>query len=368
MGVLAVKFVERAKPRVKPEHAPHRISGDRIRVGGSVHGIATEIADPTGAVWTLLECLDGTRPAGEIVDHVVERHPDSTREDIRGVLGQLIAMGYIEDTRADEPDELTERERTRYARGARFYRWVDLAPRPSRWETQLKLRDASVAVIGLGGTGGALALSLAASGVGHLHCVDGGTVELADLNHQVIYAEPSIGRGKAEAAAARLRELNSDISVTVSAGHLSSATGLADLTDLARRFDVLVLATGRTRAVREWANHASLRTRTPWVDAGYQGPRTAVAVYVPGLGACYECLRLADPAQEAEIKSNAAHAASAGIAGFLASYAVISLVAGISPVRSGRISGLNLVDPERGHIVEAPRRPGCPACGVKSGR
>ncbi|MCP3798301.1 ThiF family adenylyltransferase [Allokutzneria sp. A3M-2-11 16] len=360
-----MKFVERAKPRVKPEHAPHRISADRIRVGGSVHGIATEIADPTGAVWTLLENLDGTRVAGEVVDHVAERHPDSTREDIRGVLGQLIGMGYIEDTRADEPDELTERERTRYARGARFYRWVDLAPRPSRWEAQLKLRDASVAVIGLGGTGGALALSLAASGVGHLHCVDDGTVELADLNHQVIYSEPDIGWGKAEAAAARLRDLNSDISVTVSAERVASRT---DLTDLARRFDVLVLAIGGHSGVHESANHACLRTRTPWVDAGYQGPRAAVAVYVPGLGACYECLRLADPAQEAEIASNAAHAASAGIAGFLASYAVISLVAGISPVRSGRIGGLNLVVPEQAHVVEAPRLADCPACGVKSGR
>ncbi|GAA4029760.1 hypothetical protein GCM10022247_63610 [Allokutzneria multivorans] len=365
MGVLTVKFVERAKPRVKPEHAPHRISADRIRVGGSVHGIATEIADPTGAVWTLLESLDGTRSAGEVVDQVALRHPDSTREDIRGVLGQLIGMGYIEDTRPDEPKELTERERTRYTREARFYRWVDLAPRPSRWEAQLKLRDASVAVIGLGGSGGALALSLAASGVGHLHCVDGGTVALADLSHQVLFAESDIGRGKAEAAAARLRAVNSDISVTIGSERVCAPE---DLTALARRFDVLALATGRPGGVRERLNRSCLRTRTPWVDAGYHGPRTAVAVHVPGLGACYECLRPADPVQEAEIASNAAHVVSAGIAGFAASYAVISLIAGISPVRSGRIDGVNLVSPERAHVVEAPRRADCAACGVKSGR
>ncbi|MFB9905838.1 ThiF family adenylyltransferase [Allokutzneria oryzae] len=357
-----MRFVERAKPRVKPEHAPHRIAVDRIRIGGSVHGIATEVADPTGAVWTLLESLDGTRSAGEIVDHVAARHPDTRREDIRGVLGQLIGMGYIEDTRATEPDDLTAREKQRYARSAQFYRWVDLTPRPSRWETQLKLRDASVAIVGLGGTGGAVALSLAASGVGHLHCVDGAEVELSDLSHQIIYTENDIGRPKAEAAAARLRELNSDISVTVRREHVS---GTADLLALVRRHDVLLLAARAPGEIREWANRACLETGTPWVDSGYHGPRAAVAVYVPGLGACYECLRMAESGRIPEVASNAASAPSAGIAGFLAAYAVISLITGITPVRPGQVNGVNLVAPEDHYLVEGPMRIDCPACGVK---
>ena len=51
------------RPRIKPEHAPNRISAGRIRLGGHTYGVAAEVADPSGAVWTLLESMDGSRDA-----------------------------------------------------------------------------------------------------------------------------------------------------------------------------------------------------------------------------------------------------------------------------------------------------------------
>jgi hypothetical protein len=41
------------RPRVKPEHAPYRIAGGRIRIGGLSYGLAAEITDPDGWVWTM---------------------------------------------------------------------------------------------------------------------------------------------------------------------------------------------------------------------------------------------------------------------------------------------------------------------------
>lgn len=46
--------VPMSRPTVKPEHSPYRIAADRIRIGGDAYGLAAEIADPGGWVWTML--------------------------------------------------------------------------------------------------------------------------------------------------------------------------------------------------------------------------------------------------------------------------------------------------------------------------
>lgn len=47
------------RPRVKPEHAPYRIAGGKIRIGGVSYGLAAEISDPDGWVWTMLAAMGG---------------------------------------------------------------------------------------------------------------------------------------------------------------------------------------------------------------------------------------------------------------------------------------------------------------------
>jgi hypothetical protein len=50
------------RPKVKPEHAPYRIArGRKIRIGGVSYGLAAELADPDGWVWTMLAAMDGSR-------------------------------------------------------------------------------------------------------------------------------------------------------------------------------------------------------------------------------------------------------------------------------------------------------------------
>ncbi len=360
-----------AKPRVKPEHAPRRISGGRIRIGGAVFGVGAEIADPSGFVWTLLTLLDGDRTPDEVVARMVATHPELTGADAASMLGQLIGAGFVEDAGAPE-DTLTDREKTRYDRGRRFYRWVDRTPRGSSWEPQLALRAASVAVVGVGGAGGQAALELAASGVGHLHVVDRDTVELSNLNRQILYTEADIGRPKVDAAGERLRALNSDIHVTT---RRTEMAGIEDLAGIVDEFDVLLLCADRPGDIRAWANRACLAAGKPWVNSGYHGPRAAVATYVPGRGACYECSWLAEhdreaalgngkPYRTARTSPNAVCAPSAAACGSLAAYAVLGLITGIADVVPGRIHGVNLVAPETPYLVEDPRRADCPACGV----
>lgn len=361
------------RPRVKPEHQPYRLGADRIRIGGVSYGIAAEITDPDGLVWTLLQAMDGTNSVADIVDQAVRSHPDRPQPVVRAAVDQLVRSGYVEDAAAPDPSGLTERDKQRYDRARGYYRWLDLASRESTWEPQARLRRARVTIVGVGGTGGIAALALAAAGVGRLHCVDPDVVELSNLSRQVIYTEDDIGTAKADAAAARLSRLNTDISVTAERQRITSA---GDITPLARDCDVLLLSADEPPDVRVWTNRACLAAGRPWVDSGYHGPLVQVGAYVPGQGGCWECLHDAsrqrqvanganpDDAPERGVTvASATAAVPAGISGYLAAHQVIALITGVPPAEPGVIQAVNLAALDAPFTVrERPDRP-CPACG-----
>jgi bacteriocin biosynthesis cyclodehydratase domain-containing protein len=236
------------------------------------------------------------------------------------------------------------------------------------------LRDARVTILGMGGTGGIAAMALAASGVGHLHCVDPDEVELSNLSRQVLYTEDDIGSPKADRAVARLRRLNSDIAVT---GQRMAATCVADVLSLAQDCDVLVLTADRPPDVRIWANRACLAAKRPWVDAGYHGPLVQCGAFVPGEGPCWECVRLAMRDREAADGANtgdspersgavaqAVGAAAAGISGYLTAHLAISLITGVPTVTPGRVQTVNLAALDAPLVRDDPPHPRCEACGA----
>ncbi|MFF8676845.1 HesA/MoeB/ThiF family protein [Streptomyces sp. NPDC015237] len=373
------------RPRIKPEHRAYRTVDGHVRIGSVVHGIGAEVRDPDGWVWTLVEAMDGTRAATEVVAEVARRHPGLRlpEPDIAQAMADLTGAGYVEDAGADPPAELSERERERYGRGMTLMRWMDLTPRPSAWEPQLLLRRARVLLVGVGGTGGAAARDLVASGVGRLHCVEPDVVELSNLNRQTLFREHDLGRPKIDAVLASLRALNPDTTVT---GERREVRGPADLADLltgrsapGARYDALLLAADRPPAIRRWANRVCLASGTAWAEAGYRGPLVSVGVFTPGRGACWECLRDTEierrdlrlaPGQDEDVASprmpwNPANAVTAGLSGGLLAHAALMLLCGVPRIEPGRRFGLNLMLPGDPVEQRAERRPDCPACGAR---
>lgn len=82
-------------------------------------------------------------------------------------------------------------------------------------QAQQKLKAAKVLVVGAGGLGSPLLLYLAAAGVGTLGIVDFDTVDLSNLQRQILYTPQDLGKSKAHAAAERIRALNPLIQVVV---------------------------------------------------------------------------------------------------------------------------------------------------------
>ncbi|MFE4663849.1 HesA/MoeB/ThiF family protein [Streptomyces sp. NPDC056716] len=395
------------RPRVKPEHRAYRTVDGHVRIGSVVYGIGAEIADPQGWVWLLVEAMDGSRDPAAVIACVRAGHPAVAATDVRQAMADLLAAGFVEDAAAPVP--VPDRERERYSRGVPLLRWMDLGPRASAWEAQLLLRRARVLLLGVGGTGGYAAQSLVASGVGHLHCVDPDVVELSNLNRQPLYRESDIGHPKIDAALRTLRALNSDVTVT---GERREARGVGDLAELVsggRRtgggspaddspadgastdgasatgdlpptrpvYDLLVLAADRPLDLRRWVNRVCLAAGLPWVDAGYRGPLVTAGVYVPGSGACWECLRAGEadrrelrlaPGQDEDVASprlpwNPASAVTAGLSGGLLAHAALSLLTGVPALEPGVRFGVNLMVPGDRVLQRFPRRTDCPACG-----
>lgn len=110
------------------------------------------------------------------------------------------------------------------------------------------------------------------------------------------------------------------------------------------------------------------------MDAGYLGPLVHVGQYVPGRGACWQCLRDASLERDTALGAHFGDAADrgvavgavpAGISGYLAAHHVIGLLTGVPPPTPGTIQTVNLAALDSPFTVADPPRPGCPACGTR---
>ncbi|WP_432928628.1 HesA/MoeB/ThiF family protein [Microbispora sp. CA-135349] len=351
---------------MKAQHRPHRYGDDRIRIGGSIYGVAAEISDPDGYAWTALTAMDGTRTPDEVAARLRHAFPGLTAAEAAGVVGLLLNSGYVEDAAAPGPEELSLRELERYSRNAAFFRGVDLTPREHGWEAQVRLKRSRVLVLGLGGTGSHTAWALAACGVGEIHCVDRDLVELSNLTRQALYREADIGRPKVDVAVARLAEVNSSVRIT---GEIRAIECEEDMLGLVRGFDAVAMCADEPAGrggIRVWANRACLAERIPWALGGYNGPLVSVGAFTPD-GPCYECLTAGIDASLApgipvDLGGPGVIAPSAGVSGHLTAQAVIAFLTGIPAPSGSYVTGVNLIAPDQHVYTRHPAAPGCPAC------
>ncbi|MET0978663.1 MAG: molybdopterin-synthase adenylyltransferase MoeB [Paeniglutamicibacter terrestris] len=103
-------------------------------------------------------------------------------------------------------------------------------------EGQQRLRNARVLVIGAGGLGSPVLMYLAAAGIGTLGIIDDDTVELSNLQRQVIHGVSDIGRSKLESARASIAEINPGVEVILHPVRLDSSNALELFAD----YDVIL--------------------------------------------------------------------------------------------------------------------------------
>ncbi|MFI0480390.1 HesA/MoeB/ThiF family protein [Actinomadura sp. 9N215] len=358
------------KPRIKTAHLPVRRPDGMIWIGSRHYGLGAELDDESGLVWPLCQRMDGTLGKDDLVT-VVAAEQAADPADVAEVVDFVIASGWAEDAGSEPPPSLSERELRRYERGVQFQSWIDTAPRSHPYELQARLKAASVAVLGMGGIGCAVASSLAASGVGRIHCVDFDEVELTNLNRQLLYTEADLGRRKVEVAVQRLRALNSDVEVT---GADLRLDGADDVADAVRGADVFLLCADSPEGIEHYANRAALRLGTPWLNGAYAGPMLCAGTFIPGETGCYRCMRDGERERLESVGRgdlsnpripgfNPVMAPTAQMAGHFAALETIFLLLGMPVQTAGRKLHRNFLDYDHQYYIEAKKRPDCPDCG-----
>ena len=172
---------------------------------------------------------------------------------------------------------LTDRDRERYCRQMMLPGFGEVA--------QLKLKQATVLVTGVGGLGGTAALYLAVAGVGKLVLVRGGNLQRDDLNRQVLMTDDWVGKPRVFKAQETLRALNPDIEVEAVCEYVT-----ADNVDALVRSADLSLDCAFDFAERNWLNAASVRWEKPMVEAAMNDMEAYLTSIVPGQTPCLTCL------------------------------------------------------------------------------
>ncbi len=157
---------------------------------------------------------------------------------------------------------------------------------------QRRLLASRVTLCGCGALGTVLAGLLARAGVGHLRIVDRDFIELHNLQRQILFDENDVREGlpKAEAAARKLRAINSDIAIESVVTDIDH-TNILELTADA---DLILDGTDNFET-RYLINDAAVKQGKPWVYGGCIGSHGQTMTIIPGETPCLRCVIESSP-------------------------------------------------------------------------
>jgi molybdopterin/thiamine biosynthesis adenylyltransferase len=230
-------------------------------------------------------------------------------------------------------------------------------------EAQERLLGATALVVGAGGLGSPASLYLASAGVGRILLADGDSVDLTNLQRQILHRQTSIGQAKAESGRDALLAINPHIRVEAIVGRLADAA-LAD----AVAASTVVLDCSDNFATRHAVNRACVAHRVPLVSGAAIRFDGQLSVFDPRQAdsPCYECLfPAASAVDEVQCATMGVFAPLTGIVGTLQAAEALKLIGGFGEPLVGR---LLLIDGRGGRFTEVrlPRNPQCAVCGGSS--
>ncbi len=223
---------------------------------------------------------------------------------------------------------------------------------------QQRILDARVLIMGLGGLGSPAAMYLAAAGVGELVLADFDTVDLSNLQRQIIHTRSQLDQPKTHSAARMIRELNPDCRTRTVETRLDDE----QLARLVSESDVVLDCTDNFTS-RFAINRACVTHGVPLVSGSAIRWEGQVAVFCNRPGApCYHCLYGDSGGLDDTCTNNGILAPVAGIIGSIQATEALKLITGTGEPLSGRlllVDGLAM----QTRSLRLKADPRCPVCG-----
>ena len=224
---------------------------------------------------------------------------------------------------------------------------------------QKKLAQARVLVVGVGGLGSPAILYLAAAGIGTIGIIDDDTVDLSNLQRQVIHHTEDLGRLKVLSAQDKVKALNPDVTVVPIEKRLDANNAI----DILKDYDIVIDGADNF-PTKFLINDACFFARRPLVHGAILRFEGRAFTILPGKTACYRCVFKAPPpagivpsCQEAGVIG-----VLAGVIGTIQATEVLKLVIGIGTPLTNRLLDYD-AKTSRFRQINVSKRPDCPLCG-----
>ena len=223
---------------------------------------------------------------------------------------------------------------------------------------QRKLIDSKVLIVGAGGLGGPVALYLALAGVGTIGIVDFDTVDLSNLQRQVLHTTETIGWTKVESAKQTLKRYNPDVNVVAHEFPLTSDNAM----EIIAQYDLVVNGADNFPA-RYLVNDAAYLNNKPLVDGSILIFDGQLTTYLPGQG-CYRCLFPTPPPPGMVPNCSEAGVLGAltGVIGSLQATEAVKVLLDQGEPMVGRLLLVDALSMEF-RTVRTRKDPNCPLCG-----
>jgi adenylyltransferase/sulfurtransferase len=224
----------------------------------------------------------------------------------------------------------------------------------------LRIRQAKVAVVGIGGLGTVSARQLASLGVSSLRIVDRDIVELSNLQRQLLYTAKDEGRPKVEVALNRLHQINADVKVEPLALSVTESTA----NRVVEGMDVVVDGLDSFKP-RYAINKACVRQKVPYVFAGALAGVGNLTTIVPGETACLECVFGGVDEDQPTCATVGIYPTVLGVIANLQVQEVLHLILGKPPLLANQ---LLMFDINRFQLDQIPMQSydKCPVCGQEA--
>jgi adenylyltransferase/sulfurtransferase len=206
---------------------------------------------------------------------------------------------------------------------------------------QRKLLGAKVLIIGAGGLGCSALQYLVAAGIGTIGIVDGDSVDESNLQRQVLFSTSDIGKKKVEAAKARLKALNPDVSINNFPVNLVPENALEIMQD----YNLVIDGTDNF-ATRYLVNDACVKLNKPFIYGAIHKFEGQVSVFNYKGGPTYRCL-FPDPPAESQIPNCSdvgVLGVLPGVTGILQATEAIKIILEIGEPLSGKLKLVNLLN------------------------
>jgi len=229
-------------------------------------------------------------------------------------------------------------------------------------EGQQKLAEAKILVVGAGGLGSPALLYLAAAGIGKLGIADGDTLDLSNLQRQVIHFTADIGKPKVISAKEKIQQLNPDVEVRIHHEMLNAV----NIMDIIEGYDFVIDGTDNF-PTKFLVNDACVLAGIPYSHGGILRFSGQTFTIRPKESACYRCIFLEPPPADAVPTCSQAGVIGviAGILGTLQANEAIKFALGKGELLTNRLLTFDALN-TKFREVKLRKNSNCPACGPEA--